>query len=744
LFDRATSWTILMTDLVDSAGLTERLGDAGAAALGARHDRDARDLLRRHDGLEIDKSDGFLLLFESQGAALSFAAGYHAALGALSAETGSPIEARAGLHRGEVLLRKNTPEDVARGAKPVEIEGLAKVIAARVMGLAGAGRTLLTAAAAGAGEWTRHGHYQLKGIQEPVEIVEAHEPPRAAPADTPKAWRVVRSGGVWTPAREIPNNLPPASDSFIGRGGDIRALDDLIARERARLVTVLGPGGTGKTRLTLAFAQARLADFSGGAWFVDLTEARSLEGILSAVAAALGVPSVKGAPGLGERLRVRGRALVLLDNFEQLVSLAPETLGVWLSAAPEAVFLVSSREVLGLREEHLFELEPLPLPPPLDAAVVRLFEQRARQSRPGFTLTEEDLPAVSEIVHQLDGMPLAIELAAARVRVMSPARIRDRLSQRFRLLTGGRRGASSRQATLRGAIDWTWALLDPWEQAAFAQCSVFRGGFTMEAAEAVLDLSVAGDGEPPWTVDVVESLRNKSVLRVERGGAGGQRLSMYLTIRAYAEEKLAGGAGAAQARHAGYYADMGRSSARRQDLESLAPELDNLLAAAERAGSGETAAWAAVAAVGVLRRRGPFGAGIDLLERLLAEPSLPAALRQPMTLELASLQRLDGRSQAAEETARLALRIARDDPERGRALTQLGVLLWSLNRPEEARAHHSEALALYRAVGDSAICLRAAAGPRRPAPAWSAPCPSAGASATPRAWRRAPPSSAAC
>ena len=244
-------------------------------------------------------------------------------------------------------------------------------------------------------------------------------------------------------------------DSFVGRVLELR---DLAARLDAgqRLITVLGPGGTGKTRFVRRYGRAWLGDWPGGVYFCDLSEARSLDGIFFAVASALDVPLGRedAVVQLGHAIAGRGRCLVILDNFEQLVLHAAATVGRWLDRAPDAAFVVTSRERLHVPGEEIVPVEPLPL----DNDAIELFASRARAQRSGLRRERLQPRAVVEAVRLLDGMPLAIELAAARVRVLSPAQLVERMRDRFALLAGAR-GAAARQATLRAAIDWSWELL---------------------------------------------------------------------------------------------------------------------------------------------------------------------------------------------------------------------------------------------------------------------------------------------
>ncbi len=554
--DRRVERALLLTDVVDSTKLIERLGDQRAAAMWGAHDRAARDLLVQHDGLEIDKTDGFLLMFESVDAAAGYAIAWHAALRRLSAELGIGLAARAGLHFGEVVLRENPADDVARGAKPLEVEGIAKPLAARVMSVATGEQTLVSAAARAQLELDcavrSHGFWRMKGVDQPVELFEVSDAdsPFLPPPDGAKVYRVVRDGEGWRPAREVPNNLPVRSDSFLGRAAELRELGERLGEDGA-IVTLLGPGGTGKTRLCLEFAKATLGDWPGGAWFVELEDVRAADALTAALASVFGI-RLEGADPvawLAGLVAERGPTLVVLDNFEQLVEQGAAVIERFAELAPQVGWMVSSREPLRIAGEQILRLDALSLPAQgasfdvISASdAVCLFVQRASATG-RFKLWEGNAADVAELVRLLDGMPLAIELAAARASVMAPAKLVQRMSQRFKLLAKGRRGARPRQATLRGAIDWSWDLLEPVERYALAQCSVFRGGFTLEAAEEVLDLSPWP--EAPWAMDVVQALMDKSLLRTWSPDAGADRaelsdplFGMYVSIQEYTTEKL--------------------------------------------------------------------------------------------------------------------------------------------------------------------------------------------------------------
>ena len=694
----STEHFLLLTDIVDSTALVERLGDEAAAALWQQHDQLARALLRDWRGREIDKSDGFLLLFASVGDALGFAQHYHRALRRLE----PPLAARAGLHCGSVALRENAADDVARGAKPVELEGIAKPIAARIMSIALAGQTLLSAqarAALGDGgpRCPSHGHWRIKGLAEPIELFEAggDEAPFTPPPDTAKAYRVIWRDEGWLPLHALRHSLPAERDSFVGRRSELRALAQRFD-EGARLVSLLGIGGTGKTRLALRYARGWLGDYPGGAWFCDLSQARTQDGIVHAVAQGLDVPLGKADPvlQLGAAIAGRGDCLLILDNFEQVAKLAEATLGAWLERAGAARFLVTTREVLGIVGEQTFALDPLP---PDEA--VALFERRAAACE-GYRPTPEDSAAIRPLVALMDGLPLAIELAAPRVRVMPPRVLLERMNERFKLLasTGGRR---DRQATLRATLDWSWELLSEAERSALAQLSVFQGGFTLAAAEAVVDLAALD--APRWIGDMVQLLIEKSLVRPR----GGERFDLLLSVQAYAAQRLAeaGAQGNARRRHWLYYAALDEFAA----TANRCVDLENLMAACQRAASNSQAAAAVNAlalAWAALKLTGPVQAALQLVEQVQSidgmTPQQQAALRW---VAANACYRLGRSAEAIDHCQRgLALaEAAADQRLRVRLHCTIADVLTHGSDPAAARRHLEQAQAIVRELGDDQL-----------------------------------------
>lgn len=592
---------LLLTDLVDSTALNARLGDAAMRAVWDRHDRGSRELARRFGGQEVDRSDGFLMVFESASDGAAFAAEYHRLLASFTPR----VQARAGLHLGPVSLFETSEEDRALGAKRVEVLGLAKAMVARLMVLAQGGQTLASESVALelAGterRCTRHGDWRFKGLPEPVPVFECpgDEGPRMPPPDGEKAQQVVRVNGQWVGLAQLPRHLPAERDSFFGRALDLRRLAATFD-EGARLVVLHGPGGMGKTRMALRYGWGWLGQYPGGVYFCDLAPAQTADGILHGVARALDMPLGRDPVAqIGHVVAARGRCLLILDNFEQVARFAPRTLGAWMDRSLHARFLVTSREALGLNGEHVVELEPLSA----DDAV-GLFHARARAASNRYDAARVRPETADRLVGLLDRLPLALELAAARTTVLDADQLLARMGQRMQLLSARER-LPQRQSTLRTTIEWSWELLTPAERAVLAQLSVFEGGFTLGAAESVV--LVEGDAYPAThlVLDLLQSLVAKSLLRREDGG----RFSMLSTIQEFAAEKLesAGDAGeACLQRHRGYFGAFDEAAA----VADRCADLDNLVAACRRAIVAHDARSAAAclrAAWAGLRLGGPF------------------------------------------------------------------------------------------------------------------------------------------
>ncbi len=392
-----------------------------------------------------------------------------------------------------------------------------------------------------------------------------------------------------------PAVLPVPPTRLIGRETEVAAIAQLLAQDDVRLVTVTGPGGTGKTRLALEVAAGALGQYPDGVCFVDLSALTDPTLVVPTIAATLGVREVVGQPllqTLSQVVRPK-RMLLLLDNCEQVLAAAPDVAAL-LATSPRLAVLATSRASLRIRGEHEVPLLPLPVPaadrlPPLEALAqvpaVALFVDLASASRPDFALTAENATAVAAICQRLDGLPLAIELAAARVKVLPPAALLARLEQRLPLLTGGGRDLPARQRTMRDAIAWSYDLLAPEEQALFRHLAVFAGGFTLAAAEAV----AAPDGTLPVLEGVV-ALVEQSLLRQMPGTDDEPRYQMLETVREFALEQLAASGDEAALRevHAAYFLALSEQARphlagaqQRTWLRRLEVEHPNLRAALE-------------------------------------------------------------------------------------------------------------------------------------------------------------------
>ncbi|NUN48326.1 MAG: tetratricopeptide repeat protein, partial [Candidatus Brocadiae bacterium] len=663
---------LAFTDIEGSTRLWERLGDRFAPVL-ARHHALLREALGAAGGHEVKtEGDAFMVAFSSAADAVRFAFLSQEALARerWPAETGE-IRVRMGVHVGAPIV-------VEEADGRVDYLGPMVNRAARVAATAQGGQILLSTAAwegareALAGAHVRDlGEFRLKGLEGAERLWQAMPAALAGRTFAPPASTAPR-----------PTNLPAPATTFVGRERELRELGGLFTAPAPRLVTLSGPGGTGKTRLAQRLGAELLDQFPGGVWFADLTEARDAAGVAHAVAAALGAPLSTTQPParqVAAMLAFRPPLLLILDNFEQVVDAAPQTAGSWLAGSPGLRILATSRFLLGLAGEQEFALEPLPSPARPDGDVtpagiaafdgVRLFLDRAREVRPDFTLTASNARAVATLCAELDGMPLALELAAARLRIYTIAEIVERLADRFRVLASSRRDLTTRQRSLQGAIEWSWSLLAPWERAAFAQLCGFRAGFFLEDAEAVLDLS--GFPDAPVAADAVQSLREKSFLRAAVTPRG-VRFRTDLSLRAWGEERgrtePALGAGEASLRRLAAWMTgraEGWAEARGEGiiegLDRLSLERENLLAVVERAlaaGDPSTAGRAALALERALAIRGPWDLRVPLLSPVCA--ALPEGpLRVRVGTELARAFVSSGRLQDAAKVMRETLPAAR-------------------------------------------------------------------------------------
>lgn len=449
-----------------------------------------------------------------------------------------------------------------------------------------------------------------------------------------------------TPPPARAHNLPASRDRFVGRTQDLDAITHLL--RNGRLVTITGPGGVGKTRAALELGAASVSQWPGGVWFVDLSSANSAADILAAVADALGIELQKKPDAqVAAALAQCGEALLILDNLEQIISASQALVRSWRDAAPKLKILSTSREPLWLRGEATYPLEPLERQ---EAAA--LFAARAQGVRPGFSL-ETSAASVGRLVEALDGLPLAIELAAARLRALTLERLLTRLPERFRLLRSRSPDLPERQRTLWAALAWSWELLSPVERSVLAQASIFAGSFAPDAAEAVL----IAEGDE-LAEDVLADLVDKSLLiSREHDATGAPTLRMLESVRAFAATYLdAAALEALQTRHAAFYA-------RFSDTASWAERLaarDNLRAAAQRdTVPAPLRARCAIGVAVVAERQGPYAEGIALI-RSVPRDGLSDVLRAQLSCLCASLLRRLGVFDEAEASLREADDALRD------------------------------------------------------------------------------------
>jgi len=521
------------------------------------------------------------------------------------------------------------------------------------------------------------------GIVEPPTFVEpaAEEAPSQAPIDPPSG---VPSSNVVRPPQPL-----------CGRQRELEQLSSRLVDWP--LTTLLGLGGVGKTRLAVEAALAYRAQ-GGSAWLVDLSGATDLVTLCTAVAAAVGGRVDGKAPvaSVARTIAAAERPLVILDHAEGVAAHLAETITSWAGAAPEARFLVTTRRHLGLPGELLIELGPL-----ASEAAVALFEQQAQRVKPVFSLDGDNREAVIELVARLDHLPLAIEIAASRVRLLPPARLLERLGPRLGLL---RRGAT--RSRLDSMLQWSWDQLPDWGRAALAACTVFRGGFTLEAADAVLGPILTGVDGAPWPMDAIQVLVDHCLVRVSEPLSGVERFLLPATVRAFAAEQREDDD--ASLRHARFYGALGRTDRMkhltgrggRMRTRLLALERANLRAGARTAlarSEPEVAAGCTLAWTWLVRTHGPYDEGVRLLEQILLLDGLAPETTARLFRSLGLLRRLSGRLEdalVAYEEASERFATLGDDRRQGLARGNMADVLSDLGRDAQSAEAYGRALAL--------------------------------------------------
>jgi len=681
--------TLLLADVESSTRLWETQAEEMSAAI-ARLNQVVCDVIATHDGVRpVEQGEG-----DSFVAAFARASDAVAAAVAMQRAPLAPIRLRIGVHTGEIQLR-----DEGNYAGPTINR------TARLRDLAHGGQTVLSGATEPLvvdrlpdGAWlTDLGTHPLRDLPRPERVVQLCHP------DLVNEFPPLRVSSTVVSTR-----LPVQLTSFVGRDAALIQLQELLAGNR--VVTLTGAGGVGKTRLAVQVAAAMAGEFGDGVWYVDLAPITDPDLVPVTVARALGLPDQPGRSTMDSLLRfVRDRqVLVVLDNCEHLLDASAELVVAVLSGAARLTVLATSREAIGVAGEVSWRVPSLSL---ADEAI-ELFIDRARHARPGFSLTDDNAAAVGEICARLDGVPLAIELAAARVRALSLTEILDSLHDRFRLLTGGARTAVRRQQTLRASVDWSHALLTGPERVLFRRLAVFLGGFDFDAAQAVAG---GGDVQRYQVLDQLTLLVDKSLVVTDDSG-GRTRYRLLETVRQYALEKLgeSGEADAVRTRHRDHYTSMAAlldapaGSDDEQRLEQANLEIDNLRAAfawSRENSDIELALTLASSLQPLWQARGRLREGLAWFDAALTDDNaqhveVTAAVRARALADRAVLATLTGAAGSLDH-AQQALAIARevDDPALlVRALTARGSI--AALSAEVAGPYFAEAIGLARALDD--------------------------------------------
>jgi predicted ATPase/class 3 adenylate cyclase/DNA-binding CsgD family transcriptional regulator len=679
--------TLLLADVENSTGLWETQPEQMTAAF-ARLDQALSTLVAAHGGVrpvEQGEGDSFVIAFARASDAVACALG-------LQRAPLAPICLRIGVHTGEVQLRG---ED--------NYIGPAINKTARLRNLAHGGQTVLSGATEALvadtladDVWlTDLGTHELRGVARPERVVQLCHPDLRN--DFPPL-RVAKTVAAL--------NLPSQLTNFVGRQTEITELQQIIADNR--LVTLTGAGGSGKTRLAVQLAAQVVGEFPDGVWFVDLAPITNPVVVPLTVARTLGLPDQPGRSTMEILLGFVGdrRMLLLLDNCEHLLDACGQLVVELFEACPRLAVLTTSREPLGLAGELTWRVPSLSL----DDEAIELFTERARRTRPDFRVTDDNLALVTEICQRLDGMPLAIELAAARTRALSLPQIVDSLHDRFRLLTGGARTAVRRQQTLRGCVDWSHALLTEPERVLFRRLAVFMGGFDLDAAQAV---GAGTEVERYQILDQLSLLLDKSLVVAEEAG-GGMRYRLLETVRQYGLEKLSesGEAVDVRTRHRDHYTEMAallESQMQAGDerlLQWASVEIDNLRAAfawSRENSDVETALRLVSSLQPFWHRRGRIREGLAGFDAVLTDerpPDVAPAVWVRAVADNGALAAWAG-VPASLDRAREALAIARqlDDPAlTAQALIACGLL--AVYSAEVAQPYFAEAIDLARAFGD--------------------------------------------
>jgi predicted ATPase/class 3 adenylate cyclase len=661
--------TFLFTDIEGSTRLLTRLRGRYAELL-SEHQRVLRAAFDEYDGREVHtEGDAFFVAFARATDAVAAAVAGQRALASQRWPEREDVRVRMGVHTGEATVSLD------------DYVGLDVHRAARICSAGHGGQVLVSSSTRElvAGELPQDvalrdlGEHQLKDLDRPEHLFQV------VAGDLPRDFPEL---GSMSPGRGGANMLPPSPNQTIGRDDDVRAIADRLGVGGVRLLTLTGPGGVGKTRLGLEAARAVKADFADGVHCVSLAALQGSEDVPAAIVRTLAIVVLSGesADQAAERFLAAKHLLLVVDNFEHVLAAAP-FIGALVGTCPALTILATSREPLGLHAEERYPVSPLALPAqgtPEDAGAlagvgaVALFCARARARDPDFELDDANAPTVAEICRRVDGLPLAIELAAARCGLLSPGEIAERLHDALGALGSGARDAPARQQTLRATIDWSHELLSDAEKQCFARFAVFAGGATVEAAETIARVGL----------DTLDRLVAKSLLVRRRDAHAPTRLVMLETIRAYAAERFAAAAEgeAIRERHYRFFLALAQrhgsdralmGAGRQEHLSRLDAETDNLHASLAWAGR-QPSAQAALAMCEALGQywwmRNRYADAVNWIDQAL---SMPAADAHPAL--------------------------------RARALCSKALALFPLAHTTEQSAALAEAEAIARALADPLI-----------------------------------------
>jgi predicted ATPase/class 3 adenylate cyclase/DNA-binding CsgD family transcriptional regulator len=681
--------TLLLADVEGSTRLWETQPNEMTAAI-ARMNQVVSETIATLDGVrpvEQGEGDSFVAAFARASDAVACAL-------QLQRAPLAPIRLRIGMHTGEIQLR-----DEGNYAGPTINR------TARLRDLGHGGQTLLSGAteamvidALPSDAWLSDlGSHPLRDLPRPERVIQLCHPDLANEFPPLRVSKAVNS-----------QRLPVQLTTFVGRGEQLTQVRDLLNQNR--LVTLAGAGGVGKTRLAVQVAAQFSGDFSDGVWYVDLAPITDPDLVPSTVALALGLPDQPGRSTMEALARFVAdrQMLVVLDNCEHLLNACAALMMALLEGCPELTLLTTSREPIGVPGEVSWRVPSLSL---ADEAV-ELFTDRARRARADFEITDDNLAAVSEICRRLDGVPLAIELAAARVRALSLAEILDSLHDRFRLLTGGARTAVRRQQTLRASVDWSHALLTDPERVLFRRLAAFMGGFGLDAAQTVAG---GGDVQRYQVLDQLTLLVDKSLVVAEDSG-DRTRYRLLETVRQYALEKLgeSGEADAVRSHHRDYYTSLAAAvdapagSDYDQRLDQAVTEIDNLRAAFSWSRENSDVALALTLASSLQplwHARGRLREGLTWFDtvrthEVAQDAGVAAAVRARALADRALLAGLTGAADSLDQ-AQQALVLAREvnDPALlVRALIACGPI--AAYNAEVAEAYFAEAIELARELDD--------------------------------------------